>query len=134
MHGSFDLSTIGEIEQIQSHLCLEMESRNYPEADIFSVRLALDETLTNAIRHGNGHDPQKRVTVDCRVDDGQVWIQVEDEGDGFSLADVPDPTHPDHVDRPGGRGVFVIQRFMCSVEYNDRGNCVTMLKRNSSLG
>lgn len=126
------LRRFDEIERIQCRVLAEMEAANYSRQDIFSVQLALDETITNAIKHGNGTDPSKQVTVAFRVNADEVWIEVEDEGDGFSISEVPDPTDPEFIDRPGGRGVFFVQRFMCSVQYNDRGNRVTMRKRRSS--
>ena len=125
------LSVLDEIEHIQSSVCAQMETLSYSKRDIFCVRLALDETLTNAIRHGHDMDPSKEVRISFLVADQHVWIQVEDQGKGFRLEEIPDPTEPEYIERPNGRGLHVIRSFMCSVQYNDRGNQVTMLKNRS---
>jgi serine/threonine-protein kinase RsbW len=125
------LRGLDEVDRIQAIVCELMEESGFASRDIFSVRLAIDESLNNAIKHGNQLDPSKHVRVEFDVHDDFVWIQVEDQGDGFVISQVPDPTAPDYIERPGGRGVHIIQKFMSVVEYNDRGNCVTMWKHRS---
>ncbi len=127
-HHRYSLSALDEIQRIQQEICDLMEQKQYCSRDIFCVRLALDESLTNAIRHGNRHDPSKEVQLAYHVSDDNVWLEVEDEGEGFRIEDVPDPTDPKYVDRPGGRGVHCIFNFMCEVEYNERGNRIRMRK------
>ena len=108
-----------------------MEAHDFPRADIFGVRLALEEALTNALKHGNCFDPAKEVRLAYRVDSSRVWLQVEDQGSGFCPDSVCDPTLPENVGEPNGRGLFFIRRYMCSIEYNETGNRLTMLKYRS---
>ncbi|MEO0475390.1 MAG: ATP-binding protein [Planctomycetota bacterium] len=96
---------------------------------VFAVRLALDEALVNAVRHGNKSDPDKTVKVECSIDAERIWIQIEDQGPGFVPADVPDPTDPGNIGKPNGRGVMLMRAYMTEVDFNERGNRVTLTKR-----
>ncbi len=130
-HQLLVLRGLDEIEKVHEAICAEMESQRYSSHDIFCVRLALDESLNNALRHGNGLDPSKQVKVSYNIQRDKVWIRIEDEGSGFCPDDVPDPTQQEYLDQPGGRGLHVMRSFMCSVQYNGQGNCVTMCKKRS---
>lgn len=116
---------------IQMRIVEILEELDYPMADVMGVRLALEEVLMNAIKHGNKQDPAKVVRVQYQVTEEQVAVEVEDQGEGFTPDDVPDPTLPENLERPGGRGVFLIQQFMSEVEYNPRGNLVRLKKVRS---
>ena len=87
----------------------------------------MDEALANAIHHGNGNDPTKEVTVEYTVTADNVRIQVCDEGNGFNPTDVPDPTLPENLCKPNGRGIMLMRAYMKDIHYNDRGNCVTLV-------
>ena len=105
-----------------------LETRSYPDRDLFGVRLALEEAIVNAIKHGNGMDPSKEVRIDCSFDDDRVTIVIEDEGPGFDVTSVPDPTSEENLDKPGGRGIMLMRSFMSRVEYNDSGNRLLLEK------
>jgi serine/threonine-protein kinase RsbW len=96
--------------------------------DYFGVQMALEESLSNAIRHGNKLDESKRVHVECKVNSDRFWLRVTDEGPGFKLQAVPDCTADENLDCPGGRGLALIQAYMTYVQYNESGNSVTMEK------
>lgn len=91
-----------------------------------ALRHSLHEALVNAVRHGNGGDPSRQVRISYRFIHRDIFIEVEDEGGGFDRNSVADPTSDENRGRPGGRGLLMMRHFMTSVEYNDRGNCVTM--------
>ena len=114
---------------VQERIVGTMEQRGFSPRDVFGVRLALEEALVNAIKHGNKMDPGKSVTVDWEVSDNHVRVVIEDEGEGFDVADVPDPTDEENLDKPGGRGIMLMRSFMSLVEYNEHGNRLTMEKR-----
>lgn len=123
--------TADEAIRVQEHVVASMQAQGFPQADVFSVRLALEEALTNALEHGNRRDPTKQVRLAYRVDPERVVLEVEDQGSGFCPEQVSDPTLPENVTEPNGRGLFFIRRYMCSIEYNETGNRLTMLKRRS---
>lgn len=97
--------------------------------DAFGIRLALDEAIVNAIKHGNGFSPDKSVRVNCLIEDQFMRVEIEDQGPGFCLEDVPDPTEEENLERPCGRGIMLMRSFMSHVEYNETGNKVLLEKR-----
>jgi serine/threonine-protein kinase RsbW len=105
-----------------------MKDLGWEGRDLFGVELALEESLTNAIRHGNRLDASKAVSIECKVSPQKFWLKVRDEGAGFRADQVPDCTAHDNLECPGGRGLALIKAYMTRVEYNKRGNCVTLEK------
>lgn len=95
----------------------------------FAVLTALEEALSNAVVHGNRNDPTKSLTVEYAADAGAVAIVVEDEGPGFDPESVPDPTRPENVDIPSGRGIMLMRAYMTEVEFHPPGNRVRMVFR-----
>jgi serine/threonine-protein kinase RsbW len=118
--------------EVQDRIISVLENRAYSDRDVFGVRLALEEALVNAIKHGNGMDPAKQVQIDCRFDDDGVRIVIEDEGPGFDVHSVPDPTAEENLDKPGGRGIMLMRSFMSHIEYNDLGNRLVLEKRRAA--
>jgi serine/threonine-protein kinase RsbW len=96
--------------------------------DIFSIKLALEEALINAIKHGNQMDRSKSVRVSYRVLPDRFEVHVTDEGAGFDPCDVPDPTAVENLERPCGRGLMLMRHYMSEVNFSGRGNCVVMSK------
>ena len=112
------------IDQVLEHL----ETHRWGEHEMFGVRLALEEAIVNAIKHGNGLDESKQVHVVCRGSDQRLWAQIRDEGPGFEPCEVPDCTAEENLERPCGRGIMLMRNFMSRVSYNESGNCVEMEK------
>ena len=128
---SFDITIPSETaagQQVQDRIITAMELRGYGPRELFGMRLALEEGIVNAIKHGNGLDPGKSVQIECRVDEERVIVVIEDEGPGFDPSDVPDPTEEDNLEKPSGRGLMLMRTFMTRVEYHGRGNRVTLEK------
>ncbi|MBD3675244.1 MAG: ATP-binding protein [Planctomycetaceae bacterium] len=115
-------------QEVQERIITCMESISYSDRDIFGMRLALEEALVNAIKHGNGMDPNKEVHVSCHVDETAARITIRDEGEGFDPDDVPDPTDEDNLEKPGGRGIMLMKAFMTEVTYCEGGNTVILVK------
>lgn len=122
------LHTLTEVPQAQEAMLSEVEQRGFAREAVFAIRLALDEALTNAIRHGNGGDPSKAVTVRYDLDDDRFRVTVCDEGPGFNPGQIPDPTLAENLERPHGRGVMLMNAYMTEVSFNASGNCVTLVK------
>jgi serine/threonine-protein kinase RsbW len=121
-------SDLAEARVLQARIEEALQASQYSEHDIFAIKLAVEEALVNAIKHGNQLDPDKRVEVSFQVTYERFDIRIVDEGPGFNPADVPDPTDPDNIERPCGRGLLLIRGFMNEVTYHGRGNIVTMFK------
>lgn len=107
----------------------QLTALGWDKSDLFAVHMALEESISNAIRHGNKEDPAKKVQVDCQLSPKRFWVKICDEGAGFKPADVPDCCAPDRLEVPGGRGLALMEAYMTFVQYNDRGNCLIMEKR-----
>ena len=105
-----------------------LKSSHASTHEVFSIKLALEEALINAIKHGNQMDQSKKVHVHYRVSPDRFEVRVSDEGPGFDPSDVPDPTAVENLERPCGRGLMLMRHYMNDVAYTGRGNCVTMSK------
>ena len=100
----------------------------------WELRLVLEEAIVNALKHGNGGDPSKQVHIYYYVGPGAVLADIEDEGPGFDPWSIPDPTLPENLDRPSGRGLFLMRSYTTWVSYYGRGNIVTLCKLRPAEG
>lgn len=121
-----DLGMVGDaVELVATHLPPGTLS---PRRISFNLRTALAEALGNAIRYGNGEDPDRIVRVYVELGRDFVRIHVDDDGHGFDPSRLPDPTHPENIEREYGRGLFVIRHLVDDVAFNEKGNgiCLTL--------
>jgi serine/threonine-protein kinase RsbW len=121
-------SDLSEARRVQHDIKEALQTARYGERDIFSIELALEEALVNAIKHGNQLDPGKRVHIVYTVTPDRFDVKITDEGPGFNPEDVPDPTLGENIEKCCGRGLFLIRKFMTEVSYQGNGNVVTMYK------
>ena len=94
-----------------------------------NFRVGLTEALSNAMLYGNNSDPEKSVRVEVAIKLEEVSVRVTDQGVGFDPRTVPDPTLPANISKSGGRGIFLMKALMDEVQFNDRGNSVTLVLR-----
>lgn len=121
-----------EIDACQSAVEEAMAQHGYGREALFAVRLALEEALVNAIRHGNRHVPGGQVDFRWSVDGDEARFEVRDQGDGFDPDAVPDPTHDDNLEIPSGRGIMLMRAYMTSVEYLPPGNRLRIVYRRDT--
>lgn len=97
----------------------------------FNLSVVLAESLANAIICGNEEDPAKWVEVRAELRSEVIRVHVTDEGPGFDPATVPDPTSPDELEEPCGRGLFLIRNLVDDVRFNSKGNsiCLTLRRK-----
>lgn len=112
--------------EAQQHILTAIESQSYDPSSCFAIRLALEEALSNAVKHGNQGDASKAVTVHYRIDDEAVEIIIRDEGPGFDPESVPDPTLSENLEIPSGRGIMLMRSYMTEVDFPPPGNQVRM--------
>jgi serine/threonine-protein kinase RsbW len=117
-----------EARRVQEHIEQLLQESPCAERDLFSIKLALEEALVNAIKHGNQYDRNKKVEIAYQVLPDRFVIRITDEGTGFDPADVPDPTAVENLERPCGRGLMLMKHYMSEITYNERGNSVQMSK------
>ena len=132
---AFDLSIPSDIHYIEGVVelarqrCRELK---FPAQKCsLNVPVALSEALSNAILRGNESQPDKQVRVRAIVDRGDLIFEIVDEGDGFDIESSKiDPTTPENIGNEEGRGLFLMQHLMDSVEsFEDDGNGVRLTLR-----
>ena len=116
------------IRQIQLRISRVLEDLGYSIRDIFRVRLAVEEALVNAMKHGNHMDSDKSVFVAYTANSERIRIEIEDNGQGFRDLLVPSPLTESNLQKPTGRGIMLMRSFMNSIEYNEVGNRLVMEK------
>jgi len=127
-------SDAAEARRVQEHIEQLLQTAPFQDRDLFSIKLALEEALVNAIKHGNQYDRDKKVEITYAMLADRFVIHITDEGEGFNPEDVPDPTAFENLERPCGRGLMLMKYYMSEVHYNARGNSVTMAKLFSANG
>jgi serine/threonine-protein kinase RsbW len=105
-----------------------LRSEQFNDRDIFAIRLAVEEALVNAIKHGNQQDRNKQVMLSYYLEDDAFCIRIRDEGPGFDPTSVPDPTLQENLERCSGRGLMLMRYYMTEVHFLERGNLVIMKK------
>ncbi len=121
-------SDLANLTPLRQEVIQKLSEYDYPDNTVFAIRLAVDEALCNAIKHGNHQDKSKSIIVDYAIDHERFVMSVEDQGQGFRIKDVPDPTAKENLVKPSGRGVMLIDLYMTQVKYNQKGNQITITK------
>jgi serine/threonine-protein kinase RsbW len=121
-------SDAAEARRVQDQVEQCLQATACHDHDLFSIKLALEEALVNAIRHGNQYDRAKTVQIAYRLLPDRFEVHITDEGGGFDPSNVPNPTALENLACPGGRGVMLMRRYMTEVCFNERGNAVSMCK------
>jgi serine/threonine-protein kinase RsbW len=114
-------------ELVQEILCT-LQELGWPNEELFGVHMALEESISNAVRHGNKEDPMKQVHVECELSEKRFFAKVCDEGLGYNPEKVPDCCSTENLKASGGRGLKLICAYMTSVQHTDRGRCLKMEK------
>jgi serine/threonine-protein kinase RsbW len=117
-----------EARRVQDDIEADLKRHAFEDREIFSIRLALEEALVNAIKHGNQFDRNKRVHINYRVSHERFDIRITDEGPGFDPTDVPDPMADENLERPCGRGLLLMKHYMTEVVFHPPGNLLFMCK------
>ncbi len=117
-----------EVEEFLAGCEADLRANGWTEKEVFPIKLALEEALVNAIRHGNGDDHQKGVNIEVTLNHKSFHATVSDEGPGFNPDTLPEPLAPENLEQPGGRGVFLIRHYMTEVSFIPPGNKVKMTK------
>lgn len=95
--------------------------------DIYgNIMIAVTEAVNNAIKHGNSGNRSKNVYLSLFLEDSLIKFIVQDEGSGFNYESLPDPTSPENLEKPGGRGIFLMKHLSDEVEFKDNGRVVEL--------
>lgn len=91
-----------------------------------NILVALTEAVNNAIYHGNQANPEKTIDISFKSQSDKVSFIVKDEGPGFGYDNLPDPTSPENIEKPNGRGVFLMRKLADDVTFEDNGSKVIL--------
>jgi serine/threonine-protein kinase RsbW len=91
-----------------------------------NMLVAVTEAVNNAIQHGNKYDPAKKVQVAYEIEPDQIAFTISDQGHGFDYLNLPDPTDPENLEKPAGRGVFLMKHLADQIIFSENGRVVEL--------
>jgi serine/threonine-protein kinase RsbW len=118
-----EMDSLLKVEEVVEKVCGEYD---LPEDSFGNVLIAVTEALNNAIVHGNESNPDRKVQLIVREENGYVVFSLKDEGRGFDFLHLPDPTAPENLEKPNGRGVFLMRSLADEVEFFENGSRVEL--------
>ena len=124
---SSKLESLSQIENFIDDVC---EQYKFGEDHYGNILIALTEAVNNAITHGNKLDPNKKVNLNMETTTRDVQFTIKDEGAGFDVDSVPDPTLPENLEKLSGRGIFLMKTLADHVDFEENG---TIIKLRFSL-
>ncbi len=110
------------IRMIESFIDNAKEKYNLDEDIYGNIMIAVTEAVNNAIKHGNSGDKSKNVLLSLHLEDNVIKFQIKDEGEGFDYENLPDPTTPENLEKPGGRGIFLMKNLADEVHFKNHGS------------
>jgi serine/threonine-protein kinase RsbW len=130
LHNNFDLEIASRPDSLNLvERLIESIRDEYKvcENDFGNIIVAVTEAVNNAITHGNNCDPGKKVNIQCSMNpDSTMKFIIADQGNGFNHYDLPDPTAPENLENPSGRGIFLMKNLADQVIFADDGRIVEL--------
>jgi serine/threonine-protein kinase RsbW len=114
-------SLIENIKIIESFIDNARENFEIDDDIYGNIMISVTECISNAIIHGNRHDKSKLVHLELLMEDELLRFVIEDEGPGFDINELKDPTEPENIEKPGGRGIFLIKHLTDEVKFEEEG-------------
>ena len=114
------------IRIIESFIDNAKEKFNLDDDIYGNIMIAVTESVNNAIMHGNKNDKSKNVTLSLSLNNNIINFIVRDEGSGFDFQNLPDPTSPENIDKPSGRGIFLMKHLSDEVTFKNEGSLVEL--------
>jgi serine/threonine-protein kinase RsbW len=121
-------SDLDEGRHVQDIIESQLRQHRFEDKDVFAIRLALDEAIVNAIKHGNQMDACKRVNVRFRILADRFEVVITDEGPGYDPQEIPDPLAAENIERATGRGLFLMRHYMNEITVHAPGNRLSLCK------
>ncbi len=120
-------SSRDDIDMVEKVILEAAQRHGYQDASCFAIRLAVEEALVNAFHHGHRDLPKSTpVSINYQVNPQRICIVIEDQGPGFDVETLPDPTAEENLQRPTGRGVLLIRAYMTRVKFSKNGSRIEM--------
>ena len=90
------------------------------------IIVAITEAVSNGVLHGNKSNPHKTIEVICKTKNNCIYFSIKDQGTGFDFDNLPNPTDCDNIEKPDGRGVFLMKHLCDSIYFEDKGSKVIL--------
>ena len=119
-------SIMENIRMIESFIDNAKEKFQLDDDIYGNIMIAVTEAVNNAIKHGNTSNKSKNVYLSLFLEDSMIRFVIKDEGAGFNYESLPDPTSPENLEKPGGRGIFLMKDLSDEVEFKDNGRIVEL--------
>ncbi|GAB5539403.1 MAG: hypothetical protein Salg2KO_15060 [Salibacteraceae bacterium] len=119
-------TSIDQLSLLEAMIDRMHEDGHIPDELYGNVLVASTEALLNAIHHGNKEDRSKPIKVVSTIEVNTLTISVIDQGKGFDVDALPDPTDPENIEKLNGRGIFIIQNLTDEVEFDNNGATISM--------
>ena len=119
-------SKVENLNLVDSFIDEVFSNFEFSEQFYGNVLISVHEAVNNAIFHGNQNNPEKKITIESFLEDECLVITVEDEGNGFNYEDLPDPTDTENLEKPYGRGIFLISHLSDKFEFYENGRKIEM--------
>lgn len=116
-------ANIALVENLVDELC---EQHSIKEDFYGNILIALTEAVNNAIVHGNKLEEEKQVRLSVSHEGQVLKFTIQDEGPGFDYNNLPDPTAPENIEKPNGRGVFLMKNLADRCEFLEDGTIVSL--------
>ncbi len=117
-----------DMKRVIRAIVAAMTDAGLTEDDIYWAQLGVQEALVNANKHGHQGDWSRPIQIRYSVSPAGVVAEIEDQGPGFELSQVPDPLALENLDRLSGRGLLMMRTFLSGVCHNEQGNCICLCK------
>ncbi|MBW6535565.1 MAG: ATP-binding protein [Mariniphaga sp.] len=113
-----------ELDKVENFLLQIFEKEKLPKTFFNKVFLCISEAVINSIEHGNKNNRDKQVDIQINCMEGNINIEVHDEGDGFDYNLIEAPTLKNNIRKERGRGIHIMKSLCSQVEYRNQGKCV----------
>jgi len=124
---SIEIPSLAENIRIIESFIDNAKEKYQLDDDIYgNIMIAVTEAVNNAIRHGNKGNSSKNVLISLSLEDGLIKFKIQDEGEGFNFHQLPDPTSPENISKPGGRGIFLMKHLSDEVDFTESGKVVEL--------
>ena len=119
-------SLIENIRVIESFIDNAKEKFEIQDDLYGNIMIAITEAVSNAIKHGNKGDKNQNVSITLNIFETEIEFIIKDNGTGFDYKNLPDPTAPENLNNPGGRGIFIMKHLSDEVNFNETGTEVKL--------
>ncbi len=121
--------SLTRVEKFIEDVCDEC---NVGQDQYGNILIAVTEAVNNAIQHGNKLDPTKKIQMLAEQNGKQITFRIADQGNGFNPQEIPDPTDPENLEKPNGRGIFLMKNLADKITFEENGRVVSLVFENVS--